>query len=284
MAAPEHTHDAALLARVCGGGDGPCPATMLVLAHPDDETVGAATLLPQLTLGTFVYVTTGSPANLRDAHAAGCTTAAAYANLRRGEALSALDSIGVPPARVEWVDVVDQEVSFQLAAVARWLEILIREHRPALVLTHPYEGGHPDHDGVAFAVHAACHQIAAAGDVPPVRAEFTSYHRADGSWRFGEFLAADNSEVLTRRLTPAQRTLKRQLIGCYPSQRRVLEHVPLDTERFRLAPDYDFTQPPHSGRLLYEDFSWGMTGAEWRRLAAEARHHLETHAAFGART
>ena len=34
---------------------------------------------------------------------------------------------------------------------------------------------------------------------------------------------------------------------------------PIAIERFRPAPDYDFTQPPHEGRLFYENYDWGMT-------------------------
>lgn len=45
---------------------------------------------------------------------------------------------------------------------------------------------------------------------------------------------------------------------------------PIDVERFREAPEYDFTQPPHEGRLHYEYFDWGMTGDRWRSLASEA--------------
>jgi hypothetical protein len=44
---------------------------------------------------------------------------------------------------------------------------------------------------------------------------------------------------------------------------------------FRPAPDYDFSQPPHSGKLYYEHFDWGMSGERWRLFAAGARRTLE---------
>ena len=52
------------------------------------------------------------------------------------------------------------------------------------------------------------------------------------------------------------------------------EHVP-DVERFRLAPRYDFTQPPHAGDLHYEQFGWELTPQRWRSLAAAALKELE---------
>jgi hypothetical protein len=45
-------------------------------------------------------------------------------------------------------------------------------------------------------------------------------------------------------------------------------------ERFRVAPPYRFTRPPH-GALLYEQFDWGMDGARWRALAGAALRDLD---------
>lgn len=262
------------LARLCSGGEDPPPA-MLVLAHPDDEAVGAASLLPALTLAAFVYLTDGAPRALDDARRAGCSTREEYAQLRRGELLSALDSVGVAADRLEFVDCIDQEAHGQLVPLTLWLEIMLREHAPAIVLTHPYEGGHPDHDAAAFAVHAARRRIALSGDPAPILAEFTSYHARAGSWEFGEFLPARDRHVLTRPLSSSDIALKCRLLGCYPSQRDVLRRVPLEVERFRVAPEYDFTQPPHSEPLLYEQFPWGISGEEWREHARAALHELE---------
>lgn len=263
------------LRRLCGlSGRGGSPTVMLVLAHPDDECVGVASLLPALRLATFAYLTDGAPRDSRDAEAVGCASRQAYAALRRGEVRSALDSVGVPAGRIEFIDCTDQEASAHLVPLVRWIEILIREHQPELVLTHPYEGGHPDHDAAAFVVQTAARRIAVSGEPPPALAEFTSYHVRDGAWSFGRFLPAEDAAEIVRTLTAHERMLKRRLLGCHASQHGVLRHVPLDVERFRPAPDYDFTLPPHPGRLLYEQMPWGITGASWRELAARALAEL----------
>lgn len=248
------------------------PRAMVVLAHPDDETVGAASVLPRLSLANFVYVTDGAPYRMDDAHRAGCATREAYAAIRWGELVSALASVGISADRVERADVPDQRASHQLAPLARWLEVLVRERAPEVVLTHAYEGGHPDHDATAFAVHQACRRIERVSGWAPEVVEFTSYHAGpDGGWRFAEFLEPANSmETATVVLTPSDRRLKRRLLGCYASQRGALQEVPLEHERFRRAPAYDFLQPPHPGVLLYERFPWGMTGGEWRARARAA--------------
>jgi hypothetical protein len=45
-------------------------------------------------------------------------------------------------------------------------------------------------------------------------------------------------------------------------------------ERFRLAPDYDFTKLPNDGDLYYERFPWGLDGASWLKLAPAALAEL----------
>jgi LmbE family N-acetylglucosaminyl deacetylase len=144
--------------------------------------------------------------------------------------------------------------------------------RPAAILTHPYEGGHPDHDATAFAVHAACARVLN----PPEVWEFASYHAASGDGAVieaGTFLP-DAEEVETIALSDGARAMKSEMIARYGSQLHMLRHWPLDVERFRAAPVYDFTRPPHSGKLYYEHFDWGVTGERWRLLAEEALRTL----------
>ena len=138
-----------------------------------------------------------------------------------------------------------------------------------MVLTHPYEGGHPDHDSTAFAVHAAC----ALTPSPPAIYEFTSYHAREGCLEAGRFLpGGDEGETIA--MCPEERARKLRMVECFASQLHFLRQFPMDAERFRRAPVYDFGQAPHVGALLYEIFGWSITGAEWRRAAAEAAGEL----------
>jgi hypothetical protein len=63
---------------------------------------------------------------------------------------------------------------------------------------------------------------------------------------------------------------KRQMIAVFRTQRHMLEQFPVTDERFRDAPCYDFTRPPHPGMLLYERWGWGISGADWRLRAGQA--------------
>jgi LmbE family N-acetylglucosaminyl deacetylase len=232
----------------------------LVVAHPDDETIaagGSLRLLPDLLL---VHVTDGAPRTLADATAAGFDTPGAYAAARRAELMGALRIAGGSPELVE-LGVVDQDASFDMAGIARRLGSLFRAHGTEAVITHAYEGGHPDHDATAFAVHAA------SGQRPVL--EFAGYHAdAAGALVTGRFLPGPEPLVVT--LTDAERARKRAMLDCFATQAAILGAFDAGTESFRAAPAYDFTAPPVAGRLNYEWWGWAMTGARWRELAREA--------------
>ncbi len=254
----------------------PGPRIAVVVAHPDDEVIGLGSRLPFLRDAFLIHVTDGSPRNLSDAHAAGFIRGEDYARARRGELLAALQLARIPPRRALRLGFVDQETSLNLDSLTRALAGLLRELSPDVVLTHAYEGGHPDHDATAFAAHHACRMLPQEGDAHPQLAEFALYHGCGGSLQTNTFLAVEPDRPLTIELSEPEREFKRELFRCFVTQARVLRGFPIARENFRLAPEYDFTQAPHEGSLYYEQFDWGMTGLRWRELAALADTTLQT--------
>jgi N-acetylglucosamine malate deacetylase 2 len=248
----------------------PLPEIAVIVAHPDDETVGAGSRLPRLRDARFVYVTDGAPREPDGALACGSAAGAGRARTRYRELEAALALAGIRADHIRRIDCADQEASLHLAELSREIAGMLRDLRPTAVVTHPYEGGHPDHDATAFAVHAACRLLERQDIRPPHLLEMTSYHLRGETLVASEFLPHPGCPVTTAVLTGEERDLKRRLISCYATQRDTLCHFPVELERFRPAPRYDFTLPPHEGVLCYECFPWGTTGKRFRELAREA--------------
>lgn len=252
------------------------PSTLVVVAHPDDEAIGAGGLLAGLPDAVVAHVTDGAPRDEHYAQSKGFQTREEYARARRREVAAALSHVGITPERCRGLGYVDGEASLQLLELVSDVADLMDEVRPDLVITHPYEGGHSDHDATAFAVHLAC-GILRRDKVPaPVLFELTSYHNFSGERRVFNFLPFIGTEEATIRLTEAEMALKRRMYDEFLSQKKVLERFPIGIERFRPAPRYVFTKAPHEGPLDYERFCTLITGAQWRLNAGKALKTLRT--------
>lgn len=230
---------------------------MIIVAHPDDEVIGIGARLPHLTSSLFVHVTSGATwrCSLEDAAT------------RSAELVGAFDRAGLCCDQLRPLAYPDQSASHRLVGLTSDLAALISAEQPEAIFTHPYEGGHPDHDAIAFAIQAACGQLKHA---PPI-VEMAFYHRRGDGIHTGDFLPHASARSVTLRLSPNERTRKQELLDCFVSQRETLRYFGTTAERFQIAPQYDFTKPPHRGPLFYEDFDWGISsGAQWRSLARDA--------------
>lgn len=257
----------------------PAPLTMMIQAHPDDEVIGLGAHLHRLQQGHFLHVTDGAPRDGHDAVANGFVGAHEYAEARRRELEAAMALAGVAPSQLIELSCPDQQASHCMVDLARKIARIVHHYQPELVITHPYEGGHPDHDATAFAVHAACQLLIEHGCTPPQLAEVSCYHIGPGGLEPYCFLPPNTGdaprELFTIQLSAEQRELKERMMACFPSQAQAMRYFPVGVECLRPAPRYAFTKPPHEGRLFYEQFSWGMTGERFRELATEATRLLE---------
>ncbi len=251
-----------LLEALAGGSQLPfTEPVVIVAAHPDDEVIGLGAQLPRLRNVVLVHVTDGSPRDLSDARRAGFSCGQDYAEARREECCAALRLVGIDPGCAVAFQIRDQEAVLHLPEIVWRLRALFEQVRPRVVITHPYEGGHPDHDAVSCAVRRACAGLADA----PCVVEMTSYHQGEHGIAIGEFLPG-GERVYTLVLSPDQVRLKARLFACYRTQSAVLAAFPIGAESFRAAPVYDDLAAPHPGPLYYESLGFGMTGERFRGL------------------
>ena len=262
----------------------PANAPVVLAAHPDDETIGVGALLSHLPGSVVIHTTDGAAQGEGHGFASQRERGArqAYAQTRRVEVVHALALAGVTANRVHCLGANDQEASFHLAPLSLRLVRFLHDLHPRMLVTHSYEGGHPDHDATAFIAHAAVALLRRSGGEVPTRLEMTSYNAGSRRLAVADFLQVCDAAapplrddgVVEHVLAPEERDLKRRMFACFETQRRLLESFPLTIERVRPAPAYAFGRAPHVGLLHYETLKWQLTGDRWRRLAGAAQAEL----------
>lgn len=250
------------------------PNAMAVFAHPDDETIALGARMPRFRRAHFVHVTDGAPRDEQDSRAHGFAQLADYRAARVQELTAMFAAAGFTGVHHTGLEVPDQEASLQLVVVTSRIMELLATHDPEVVFTHPYEGGHPDHDACAFALHHAVAAHAQRTGRPALIIESPFYHARAEGFGSGDFLPDASSPVIVYQLSAAEKELKHKLVACFTSQQETLHGFHDSSERYRAAPQYDFTQPPHAGKLLYENYPWGMTSTLFSELARAAEAAL----------
>lgn len=230
------------------------PPTLLLVAHSDDEVLGCSVAMRCLPRLRLVHATDGS----------GGDDATATERLR--EAMAALEALGVGPSMAP-CGLPDGSLIEHVRALASALAAWLPE--TALMITHAFEGGHPDHDACALAAQLACANEAARSGRRVSRLEFAVYSRGDGKLRTNCFAADTAPAATVLRLSSEEKMLKQRALAAFVSQRRVVERFPLDAEAIRSAPEHDFARIRDAEDLL---FAFGDPEREhaWRHAALAA--------------
>ena len=250
------------------------PAILFIVAHPGDEIIAAGGSMDQLSNARFLHVTNGAPRDLATAVDDGYFDRLEYAEARKQEFVVALQCAGLKPEQTSQLGFAAGEVSRNLATLTMSIAAVLREQQPDIVITHAYEGTHADHDSIAFAVQTACSLLESDGLKAPLRIEAAGYSDWGGEGIVGEFFTPSFTEGVKVQLSRDRRRLKQCMLERMPTRLKRLRNVPLNAESFRIAPQYDFTEPPQEGVLHYEKSGDELNGRRWRRLAEEALRAL----------
>jgi LmbE family N-acetylglucosaminyl deacetylase len=231
--------------------------TLVLVAHPDDETACAA-LLQRAELATVLFCTDGAPAS--DYFWRSYPSRREYARVRSLEAKQSLAIVRKSPEFLRHPQshdsFTDQELYQNLTgAFTSLVETTQSSHLDA-ILAPAYEGGHPDHDACCFLAHLLGRTLAV-----PVW-EMPLYHRGqNGELVHQKFLQSNGTEILVP-LTPRELAKRRAMFAAYASQPDASDFVSSAVELYRPQFAYDFARAPHVGKLNYETWCWPMTGTQ----------------------
>jgi hypothetical protein len=142
------------------------------------------------------------------------------------------------PARHIWRELRETHAQMR-SAIARCA--------PDQIWIPAYEGGSSDRDALNALGQLLGDQVAIL--------EFAEINFAGGAARAQQFPFPDGSEQRLF-LDAAQREQKHRLLDLYGSDALSLAHVDLASECYRPLAVYDYSQPPHTGRLWYARHRW----------------------------
>jgi LmbE family N-acetylglucosaminyl deacetylase len=233
------------------------------MAHPEDALLGAWSVVSALPRSRVVIATRGA-----------CERLAAA--LRTGDAELAFARAGLPRERLECLGFEAMDLVRRLPELREALRERLALAAPAWVITHAFEGGHPDHDATAAAAHLALARVRGA----PLLVEVPCAHAADGRALGGRFLDAAPGGEVEVALGPTLRAAKAHALAAHRAPG--LDGHVLGCERFRPAPAYAFDRAPLAA--LYEREGHGSAEELARaaaRLLARAEGGGLTHHVIG---
>lgn len=212
--------------------------TLLLVAHPDDESISSSFFLQRQQHSYVAFATSGgytTPDRLNRVH---LPSLSAYASKREEEALNALRLVPGTEGR-EFFRLPDSRLHQHLAEFFKMLSDAVQRHKSDFLLTHALEGGHSDHDCCSFMAS----RIRERFNVNVW--EMPTYHRQGFRILSQEFREGTDDTTVVATPSEMERTTKRAMLECHNTQAtlNVFGELGIDVaapELYRLQRAYDY--------------------------------------------
>ena len=98
-------------------------------------------------------------------------------------------------------------------------------------------------------------ELPASASVAAKVYEYPEYNFSKGQINCNEFIKPTKNQV-TLKLSVNEKKEKIKLLEIYNSEKKNLDYIHLEKECYRELYHYDYSKPPHIGKLFYRRFSF----------------------------
>lgn len=211
---------------------------LLIVAHPDDESLGAGILLQRNPNTHVVFCTSGAPHRLSIWRRFGSPWH--YARIRENEARAALRIAGIED--FTFLRFRDGKLYRALPKLYGRLAKIVNTWKPLLIVTHAFEGGHQDHDVCSF----LCARLSLSFNVPVQEMPLYRPDSGNGHLVYQTFRESNNEGELLEP-TSAELQTKQKMVSAHESQGAVTSEFDVARELFRPQLRHDYQRPAAEG-------------------------------------
>lgn len=215
--------------------------TLLLVAHPDDESIGAGLLLQRLGHAYVVFCANGPSWWPVDWLNYGLPHK--RAQLRKQEAHQAIRITGKNHG-IQFLGYPDGWLITRLNDAYRSLAHLLRTWQPQQVITHAFEGGHEDHDTCSFLAS----QLSITFNFQVWEMPFYYREANTGAVVRQAFTTDDPNDEIITPASDTELEVKRAMLSAHESQRQIIARFDPTIEKFRRQPLHDYSHAPMVAR------------------------------------
>jgi N-acetylglucosamine malate deacetylase 2 len=205
---------------------------LALVAHPDDESIGLGTYFQLCRKAHLLFLTSDQVGQSKVIVEGESAVAHSVRELEAEAAVRLVPNVAI----VGFERFPNRALCDHLPQAAGRIETTLRHVGASFLLTHAFEGGHPDHDCCSFLANRVSRLV----NIPVI--EFPVYSGGPRSIVQG---FSDAEGVIRLIPTDTQRSLKDAMFRAHASQSSVMRRFSASRDEcFREQPLYDYYVPP----------------------------------------
>ena len=220
--------------------------TLIVIPHPDDEIVGATFIIKKVlkSNNVVIFFLTNGVISKEDMWLWQRNNHEMIVDKRLKEMLKVIKELKIKRHYIQ--DIPTRHLKQNIVETFETIKKIIKFNKIDTIFCPAYEGGHQDHDVANF----ICSKFKKKYNV----FEFAEYNYFCNKINCNKFINTINKENIIY-LSEEEKNIKRKLLEMYSSEKKNLDYISLEKETYRKIANYDYSLPPHSGRVFYRRFS-----------------------------